>query len=290
MHPLIKALLSPWELRWDVLAVLLIAGILYTTGWRRIAQRSSSSKLATKRKLVAYLSGLVTLALALISPIDWLGGQLLFMHMIQHKLIVMIAAPLLWLGNPFPFMLWGMPVFLRTRVSTLFMRESQFRRYLILCTNAGLAWLLYIVVYMGWHDPNAYNLALRNEWVHKLEHLSFFAVAMLFWWHVIGAAPHWHRNSIWGRLALLLGVVPFQMAAGIVIATADTVIYTYYNNVPHIWGFTTLEDQAMGGAIMWIPSSEMVVWAVVFLLAGLLGQEERQGSAASTKLRTLDVR
>lgn len=289
MHPLIKALLSPWELRWDVLAVLLIAGILYTTGWRRIAQRSSSSKLATKRKLVAYLSGLVTLALALISPIDWLGGQLLFMHMIQHKLIVMIAAPLLWLGNPFPFMLWGMPVFLRTRVSTLFMRESQFRRYLILCTNAGLAWLLYIVVYMGWHDPNAYNLALRNEWVHKLEHLSFFAVAMLFWWHVIGAAPHWHRNSTWGLLALLLGVVPFQMAAGIVIATADTVIYTYYNSVPHIWGFTALEDQAMGGAIMWIPSSEMVVWAVVFLLAGLLGQEERQRSAASTKLRTSDV-
>lgn len=289
MHPLIKALLSTWEWRWDVLTVLLTAGTLYTVGWRRVAQRSNYSKLATKRKLVAYFSGLVMLALALISPIDWLGGQLLFMHMVQHKLIVMIAAPLLWLGNPFPFMVWGMPGFLRARVSALFMRDSQFRRLLIVCTNPGLAWLLYIVVYMGWHDPNAYNLALRNEWVHKLEHLSFFAIAMLFWWHVIGAAPHLHRASVWGRLALLLGVVPFQMAAGIVIATADTVIYTYYTSVPHIWGFTALDDQAMGGAIMWIPSSEMMVWAVVFLLASLFKHEEHKSPPVSTKLRASDV-
>jgi putative membrane protein len=255
-----------------------------------LRQRGVVAKIATKRKLAAYLAGLATLALALLSPIDWLGGQLLFMHMIQHKLMIMIAAPLLWLGTPFPVMLWGLPGALRKPVGTLFTREAGFRRLLTAVTNPGIAWLLFIIVYMGWHDPNAYNAALRYGWVHNLEHLSFFGTALLFWWHVVGAAPHLHHLSVWGRLALVVSVIPFQMAAGIVIATADTVIYSYYESVPHIWGFTALADQAIAGAIMWIPSSEMLVWAVVFLLGGLAQQEKSRAGRGAVRLRASNVR
>lgn len=276
MHPLLQALLSAWEWRIETTVLLLTMGTLYTVGWRRLRSRSNNPKLATKRKLVAYLSGLATLAIAFMSPVDPLGGQLLFMHMVQHKLVIMIAAPLLWLANPFPFSMWGLPIGLRKRIGALFTQDAGFRLFLKKITNPGIAWLAFITLYMGWHDPNAYNLALRNSFVHDLEHISFFAAAMLFWWHIVGAAPHIHGNvSPWARLAMLIGVIPPTMIAGIVIATAPNVIYTYYETVPRIWGFTALQDQAIGGVIMWIPSSEMIVWGVVFLLAGAFKKEDQ---------------
>ncbi|MDQ3248517.1 MAG: cytochrome c oxidase assembly protein, partial [Chloroflexota bacterium] len=108
---------------------------------------------------------------------------------------------------------------------------------------------------------------------------------MLFWWHIVGAAPHIHgRVSPWARLVMLIGMIPPNMIAGVVIATADNVVYTYYETVPRLWGFTALQDQAIGGAIMWIPSSEMVVWAVVFLLAGLFKQDDDKVARTMPKL------
>ena len=129
------------------------------------------------------------MALALLSPIDLLGGQLLIMHMVQHKILVMLAAPLLWLGNPFPIMLWALPLPARRAVSTLFVRDSAFRRVLTAATQPAICWLVFLFVYIGWHDPGLYNLALRVPWVHDIEHLTFFGAAMLFWWPVVNGAP-----------------------------------------------------------------------------------------------------
>jgi cytochrome c oxidase assembly factor CtaG len=275
MHPLLQALFSAWEWRLTVTSVLLTFATLYIVGWWRLRGRSQHQKLAQKRRLVAYLAGVATLAIALMSPIDALGNQLLFMHMIQHKLEIMIAAPLLWLGQPFPMLLWGLPAAVRKRVAMLLTSHAPLRQVLRVATGPGIAWFAFVAVYMGWHDPGLYNLALVHSWAHDLQHITFFITAMLFWWHVIGAGPHLHgRVPVWTRLAMVVGMIPVQMIAGIVIATASTVIYTYYESVPRFWGFTALEDQALAGVIMWIPSSEMLVWAVVFLLAGFFKRAE----------------
>lgn len=275
MHPLIQALLSSWEWRVDVMAVLLGAGALYVTGWLRLRRRSNTRKLAQRRRLAAYVGGLATLAIALMSPIDRLGGQLFFMHMIQHKLEIMIAAPLLCLGNPFPFMLWGLPAPARRWVAGLFTRRSRFRRVLSQATAPGIAWFVFIAFYMGWHDPGFYNLALYHKGVHDVQHLTFFVSAMLFWWHITHAAPHIHgRTTVWVRLIMLIAVIPAQMIAGIIIATSPELLYTYYASIPRFWGVSVLDDQTIGGMIMWTLSSEMVVWAAVFLLGGLFGREQ----------------
>lgn len=275
MHPLLQALLSSWGWRIDVTLVLLGLGALYVTGWVRLRRRSNYQKLASGSRLAAYLSGLATLAIALMSPVDRLGGQLFFMHMIQHKLEIMIAAPLVCLGNPFPFMMWGLPTPVRRLVASFFAGDSPVRTLLSQATSPGLVWFVFIAFYMGWHDPGLYNLALYHPWVHDFQHITFFVSALLFWWHVTNAAPHFHgRRSVWGRLAMLIGVIPAQMIAGIIIATSDTVLYTYYASIPRFWGVSVLEDQAIGGMIMWTLSSEMVVWAAVFLLGGLFGGEQ----------------
>ncbi len=270
MHPLLQALLSTWDWRLDITLVLLSFAILYTTGWWRLHKRSRNPKLANKKRLAAYWGGLVTLAIALMSPIDPLGGQLFFMHMIQHLLTIMVAAPLLWLGAPFPFLLWGMPPRLRRMVGGQFARAAVTRNLVYTLTQPSYVWMSFIFFYVGWHDPNLYSLALRRSWIHDIEHITFFATAMLLWWQVIGAGPRLHRVPIWGRIAMLITLVPVNMVIGIVIANASEVIYAYYNSVPRIWGFSALEDQMLAGVIMWIPGSMMLLLGVVLLLAGAL--------------------
>jgi len=266
MHPLLQALFSAWEWRPVVVAILLLFGTAYTMGWLRLRQRGS--RLATGMRLASYYGGLLALALSLLSPIDRLGGQLFFMHMIQHLLSMMVAAPLLWLASPFPIVLWGLPAFVRRWATGLLASGAPFRALMAAVTRPGLAWILFIVVYLGWHEPALYNLALRREWVHDVQHMTFFAAAMLYWWHAIGAAPRIHKRlPNWGRMAFLLATIPPNMIAGVVIAFAAAPIYTYYESIPRLWGFSVLQDQQLGGAIMWIPGSMMFLVATLIVLA-----------------------
>jgi cytochrome c oxidase assembly factor CtaG len=263
MNPLLQALLSSWEFRPLVVALLLLAGLLYGRGWRRLRRRNS--KLATHGRLVCYYSGLFALSVSLLSPIDQLGGQLFFMHMIQHLLSIMVAAPLLWLGNPFPIGMWGVPVSVRPAAASLFVAQSPLRRLFVAVSSPALAWILFVVVYVGWHEPALYNLALRREWVHDVQHITFFGVGLLYWWQVIDAGPYFQKRMIgWARGAFLIATIPPNMLTGIFISFADQPIYAYYESIPRIWGFTVMQDQQLGGAIMWIPGSMM------FLVAGLI--------------------
>ncbi len=275
MHPLVKALLSSWDWRPEIVFVLLSLGALYTLGWVRLHRQSRRGQMATWTRLASYYAGLIVLAVSLLSPIDRLGDQLFFMHMVQHMLSIMIAAPLLLLANPFPFMVWSLPPAWRRHVSALFAGPSAFRRTFAAATKPFVAWLVFLTIYLGWHDANLYDLALRINWVHDLEHITFFAAALLFWWHVTGAAPHIHgKRSGWANLAYLIGVVPPNMAVAVSIAFASNVIYTYYLSAPRIWGFSAMQDQMISGVIMWIPGSMMFILAAIIVLARMFGAKD----------------
>jgi cytochrome c oxidase assembly factor CtaG len=270
MHPLTRELLSGWEFRPEVLAILVPLGVMYFVGWRRLRRHSAQHKLANGWRLASYLGGLGIIALALMSPIDRLGGQLFFMHMVQHMLMIMFAAPMLLMADPFPFFLWSLPLSLRRPVAMLFERDSLFRRGLIKVTQPGVAWLIFLTVYLGWHDPKAYNAALYYEWVHNLQHITFFLASLIYWWPLVGCAPHIHpRFPGWGKLAYLVGTIPPNMAIGVSIAFASEIMYTYYLSVPRVWGFTALQDQQLAGAIMWIQGSEMYIMVTLFFLGRL---------------------
>ncbi len=262
--------------------MLVLAGIIYAVGWQRLRHRHSERssqpvhppRLATEWRLIAYLGGLTLVGIALMSPIDILGGQLFYMHMIQHLLLVMLAPPLLLIANPFPFFLWGLPLKPRRSVARLFKPKSAFRHGLRTITPPGIVWIVYTAMLLGWHDPNAYNWALRSEWVHDIEHLTFFITAMLFWWHVIGNGPRIHgRFTLMPRIAYLLISVPVTMLTGIAIAFSSQPIYTYYTTVPRLWGTSVMDDQILGGVIMWIPGSMMYIIAALILIAGLVQTE-----------------
>lgn len=215
------------------------------------------------------------------SPIDVMSGQLFFMHMVQHLLLIMIAPPLLLIANPMAVMLWGLPDRLRRPVGQGFSRalhrDSGSRKLLRTITSPGVVWLLWVIVIVGWHDPNMYNAALRSDFVHDVEHISFFLVSMAYWWHVTGAGPRIHKQfGLLGRIIFVLAAIPPNMMTGVVLAFADNPIYAYYLDIPRIWNISVMTDQRISGVIMWIPGSMMYIIAALVLISQLLGQEERK--------------
>jgi putative membrane protein len=276
MDPTLSVLLLSWAWRPEIILSLGLAATVHLTGrWR--LKRQGSARLVNPWRSVAYLSGLAVLWIALMSPIDVLSGQYFYMHMVQHLLLVMIAPPLLLVGNPMPMMLGGLPAGLRREIGRWLRPDSGFRRAVRTLTTPGLVWLYFVAVLVGWHEPQAYNLTLESELFHDLEHLSFFGTAVLFWWHVIGAGPRIHRRLSRGvRIGYTLSVVPPNALTGITIAFASEPIYPYYTTVPRLGEMTVLEDQMLGGVLMWIPGSMMYIIAALILLAQIVRAEEQK--------------
>ena len=270
MNPTLSVALLSWAWRPEIILTLGLAATVHLVGRHRLKRRGGRA-LVNPWRSVSYLAGLAILWIALMSPIDVLSGQFFYMHMIQHLLLVMAAPPLLLLADPMPIMLWGLPSTLRLEVGRWLRPESRFRNVVRTLTTPGLVWLYFVAALVGWHDPRLYHLTLVSDLAHDLEHLTFFGTAVLFWWHVIGCAPHIHRRLSRGiRAAYALSVVPANALTGISIAFASEPIYTYYTTVPRLGEMTVLEDQMLGGVIMWIPGSMMYIVAALILIAMVL--------------------
>lgn len=288
MDPVLRAALSSWAWRPEVFFPLVILGLVFTNGWLRLRQRSKKSavpgakrsgwQLGAVWQLVSYWAGLGVIAFSLMSPLDVLVQQLFFVHMTQHLLLIMIAPPLLLLPNPMPFLLWGLPTQLRLmagRFIGLVLNKNSMTGGLIRrVLTPGVIYFVFIITIFGWHDPNMYNAALRSEFVHDLEHITFFMAGMLFWWQVIGAGPVIYRPmGQVGRIVFTLAAIPPNMALGILLAFSPVVIYTYYNDVPRLLNMSVLTDQQLSGIIMWIPGSMMYFIAGLALISLLLKGE-----------------
>ena len=282
MDPNVSIVLLSWAWRPHIILTIVLAATVHLVGRSRLKRRGGGGVIAPWRS-VAYLSGLAVLWIALMSPIDVLSGQLFFMHMIQHLLLVMVAAPLLWIGNPMPIAMWGLPANLRREVGRWLRPESGVRKTIRALTTPGLVWLYFVAALVGWHDPRAYNLSLVNELAHDLEHLMFFSSAMLFWWHVIGSAPLIHKRMSRGaRAAYAISVVPVNALTGIAISFASEPLYPYYTTVPRVGKMTVLQDQMLGGVLMWIPGSMMYLVAALILIAQKLRAEENTPPAPAS--------
>jgi putative membrane protein len=272
MDPTLRALITSWDWRPEILLVLVISAALYMRGWSHLRRRGRR-QLASGLRLASYLSGLGVVAVSLMSAIDILGSFFFFMHMLQHLLLIMVAPVLIWLGNPFPFLIWGLPKG-RQIGTALLSRQAPFRAALQRLP-AGAILILSVALLWGWHDPAAYDAAIRYGWVHDVQHLTFFLPAVLFWWKVTGAAPHVHgRLTAPGRIALLIGMAVANAIPGAIIALSPQVIYEYYLAIPRLWGISAHQDQIIGGILMWIPGTMMYLLAVLVILGRLLGERD----------------
>jgi cytochrome c oxidase assembly factor CtaG/ferredoxin len=253
MDPIASAILASWSLDWKVFFPLIAIAAVYFRGWLRL--HAELPRKYAPDKLVAFGSGLVALFLALNSPVDTFGGFLLQAHMIQHLLLVMVAPPLLLLGQPVMPMLRGLPrwVFKDTLGPFLSSRElKQLGRAIV---HPVTAWIAFGAAMTIWHIPRLYELGLHSQAWHQVEHACFFWSAILFWWPVIGV---WPSHRVWPKWAM----IPYLALADLVntglsavLSFSGHVLYPTYLLAPRMWGISPLADQAAAGAIMWVPGS-----------------------------------
>lgn len=259
-----------------VLLVLLAVGALYTVGWWQLRARSHWH-LAKTGRLLAYLGGLTALGVAFLPPVATFETRFFSIHMIQHELLIEIAPSLLWLGNPILFLLWGLPGNLRNRLGRrLLSRRSSFRRWLRLLTSPRIVLVAYIGTVVLWHLPPIYDAGIRYAWLHVLEHASLLGTALLFWWYVTGTPPHIHAApERWLSIGYLLVAYAQNEVLGVGLTLVQQSLYaSHQTGFPHPWGLSPLQDQSLGGAIMWIPGEFIYAGSIMTVLMRLLDEGE----------------
>src|SRR5262249_29347319 len=252
-------------------------------GWWQLHRTRRARGAAPGWRLVAYLTGLTSVVLALCSPLEVLAELSFTAHMVQHELLLMVAPPLLLLGAPFPVILWALPLSLRRRVGALVARPGPFRRTLRTLTWMPVAGALYTVSIWGWHHPVAYEAALRHPVLHDLEHLSFFGAAVLFWWPVVNPAPRFHRlrtgMAYGARIGYLIVATAQNTLLGAALGLSERVPYPSYAAAPRLFAdWNPVDDQAFGGGVMW-SGSHMFLLALLILLHRAMDTEGRKAGA-----------
>jgi len=267
--------LTDWHWRWDVISVLFIFGTLYIRGWLRLRKIGGEAKLS---QLVFYALALGAIGCALLSPIDDLATYLLIAHMAQHELLMMLAPPLILLANPAPILLWGLGGSLRFRVGDLLTRRSVIRRLLNFLARMPVAWSLYVVNLWAWHYPVFYEAALREEWIHDIEHILFFLTALVFWWPVIRPASRPAPVEDGRRiLYLFLAATQDTVLSGL-IGLSSKILYPHYETARRLWELTPPEDQIGGGLVMWAVGGVTYLVAILILVDALLSEGRRKSS------------
>src|SRR5215831_1406668 len=260
------------------LAVELVA-VIYLRGWWRL--RVARVPFVPTWRAVSFVSGLLTVWIALASPIDAINSLLLTAHMLQHMLLVMVAPPLILLGAPLVPIVNGLPGVARElvgRIAKLPAVEHAGRGL----TNPVAGLLLIGVVMFAWHTPALYELAIKSDLLHEVEHISFLLAALVFWWPVV--LP-WPSRAQWPRLAM----VPYLLLADLqntalsaILAFSDRVLYPSYAAPPHIFGVSALDDQVAAGAFMWVAGSiGFVLPAIVIAVQGLSTSSRRDALSAA---------
>src|SRR4029077_6986312 len=203
----------------------------------------------------AFVGGLAALWLAIASPLDAFSGLLLSAHMVQHLLLMSVAPPLILLGTPLLPLLRGLPRrFARDGVGP-FLIWPALRRAGHALTHPLNCWIVMAVTLCAWHVPAAFDLALRSQPWHKLEHACFFGASLLFWWPVVRPFPSRPYWPLWSVPLYLLAADLLNTALSAILTFADHALYPQYLQVPRLFGTTALSDQNSAGLIMWVPGS-----------------------------------
>jgi cytochrome c oxidase assembly factor CtaG len=251
--------------------------VIYTAGWRRCRRRMPGRFAGSQ--LAAYLGGLVSLWAAIASPLDRAADRLLSAHMVQHILLLTVAPALLLLSDPLLPLLRGLPEVLRRTIAPFFLRGT-LRRAGRALTHPLVALLLSSVILWSWHLPGLFQLALRVPAVHLVEHASFFASGLLFWYPVVQPWPGRPRWPSGAMIPYLLTADVLNTVLAAVLTFSDRVLYPLYE-MQRGAEAAALDDQVLAGVIMWVPMSLAYLIPAALLTIRLLSPARRQWANAS---------
>jgi putative membrane protein len=235
----------------------------YLVGVHRAWAVAGTGRLVRWIEVARFVLGLLTVAAALLSPLDGAAGTSLTAHMVQHVLLLCVAPPLLVLGAPVPALLWSLPDRGRTAGRRVWRRVVRSRR--------GAGWLWWMAAALGvqtvamwaWHAPLLYDAAVRHEAVHVAEHLTYVGAGCLFWWTVT-AGPHRRHGA--AALGVIIGALP-GTALGAALTFASRPWYPPY---------PSLSDQQMAGVVMWAFAGTAYIVAAGVLIGAWMVSLDRE--------------
>jgi putative membrane protein len=252
---------------WQDLPWLLLIGGLYVLGLQTLWARAGTGSGISRGRAAAFGAAWLVLFVAIISPLDALSEELFTAHMVQHLLLMLVSAPLFVIGR---FQLAFTWVFPARWTSTVWKKWGGRQTWRFL-TRPVTACLLHAAAIWVWHLPRLYEAGLRDEWLHFLEHASFFLTAWLFW-HVFMDLTEYVRTGGSAKFGIgIFMVFSIMLISGFLGALLTFSQYVWYPIHIHetaLYGLTALEDQQLAGTIMWVPSGVVYLVAVI----GVMGR------------------
>lgn len=260
---------GPWWTHWSlepgVIVLLAVTSLVYARGLRSMLRRPGQDGRLLRRRAWAFAAGTAVLALALLSPIDGLAGDLFWVHMVQHNLLMLAAAPLLVISVPLPQLLMGLPSIVRRGAGRLWASAGWLRGLWSTFTSPLAAWVITAVLLWAWHAPVLYTAAVVNDTVHIFQHISFVGSSLLFWWaalHTFAAQP---ANRGMGVLYLFTTALHSGLLGALLTFSTNLWVPAYAGR-SETWGYTPLTDQQLAGTIMWVPAGLVYLAAALWML------------------------
>jgi putative membrane protein len=278
-EPDLSTLIGGWSFDVVIWLPIALAGWAWMAAVRSVDRAHPDSHVPMHRTW-CWLAGLGVVVLALQSPIERYDTTLFSVHMVQHMLLMMVAAPLFVLAGPVTLLLrvaspgarkrWILPV-LHSRV----LRVVAF---------PVVAWLLFATVMFVSHFSPLFDAALEDPLIHLLEHALFLGSALLFWWPALGIDPAPWRMSHPARIGYMALGMPWSSFLGLAIFSASTVLYPHYATIKRDWGMPPLEDQQWAGGIMWAGGDLVFLIMLVLSVGTWLRAEEVEGRRIDAQL------
>ena len=253
---------------WDhlVAALIVLAGVAYAVGAHRLATRRAWRPGRLGVDGIWFAGGLYALTATLLGPLDEWTSRSFGAHMLQHELLMLVAAPLLVLGRPLARFAWLLPR--RWRVgSHRWLATVRTLTGWRLLTSTGGSCAVQTVALFAWHVPAWFRAAVESPFVHMLQHVTFLATALAFWWGVL--RPGIRRGHLFAALASLFVPTLSTGALGANLPFSSRAWYVVPGMAPP-WGLSLLEDQQLGGLLMWVPGGTVYLAVALLLLARAL--------------------
>ena len=250
---------------------LALLAIVYGTGITRLWRHAGFGRGIRLFDVIAFFFGWLTLVVALSSPLDELSEQSQMAHMIQHELLMVIAAPLVAISLPLVAALWAMPPRMRRAAIDTASTHAVARTWRLLTLPVSV-FLLYGIALWIWHMPALYDAALEHEPVHVVQHLCFFGTATLFWWGI--AHGRYGRVGYGAAVVYVFATAVHSGVLGALLTFSPNVWYSPYVESHHA-GTSALEDQQLAGLLMWIPAGITFVAGGLVLFAAWLRESDK---------------
>lgn len=251
-----------WELEPAVLIPMSLTAIAYTAGTARLWSHAGVGRGISFSRALLFGGALLLSVIALLSPLASLSEELFSAHMVVHELLMTLIAPLFILSRPAAAFAWSMPAILPS-LRRLFLPFG----FLSSLATPVVATVLQAIAIWGWHVPVFFEAALRSEVLHTLQHVSFLATALLFWKSIHDIAPH--RAGL--AIACLFATSLHTSFLGALLTVSPRVWFPASGG----FGLSALEDQQLGGAIMWVPGGMAYAVAALWIAAHLLQRSSR---------------